>query len=119
MKNIDWGNLRLALYAIVGGIVSALGAMSIIAQEQVDSTTQVATSVLGAVLAIVAAANVHKKKKDESVVGTAYINVEPRLVAPVEDFGGALERKVSSELPVYDAPSSAPEDDGGRHRLVE
>lgn len=108
MRNIDWGNLRLALYAIVGGIVSALGAVSIIAENQVDSITQAVTAVLGAVLAIVAAANVHKKDKETSL-GTAYVNVEPRLVAPSS----------SGSLPVYNGPSSVPDEYVGQHRLNE
>ena len=103
MRNVNWGSFRVALYSIVGGIVAALGAWGIIAESQVDSITQATTAVLGALIAILAAANVNKKDN----AGTAYVNVEPRLVAPSS----------SGSLPVYDAPSSAPDDYEGQHRL--
>ena len=106
MRNVNWGSLRIALYSIVGGIVAALGAWGVIAESQVDSLTQVATSVLGVALAILAAANVNKKDK-ETTLGTAYVNVEPRLVAPSS----------SGSLPVYDGPSSVPDEYVGQHRL--
>lgn len=108
MQNVNWGSLRIALYAVVGGIVAALGAWGVIAESQVDSLTQVATSVLGVALAILAAANVNKKDKD-TTLGTAYVNVEPRLVMPSTSTSGSL--------PVYDAPSSSPDVYEGQHRL--
>lgn len=103
MRNINWNNLRLALYSIVGGIVAALGAWGIIAESQVDSITQATTAVLGALIAILAAANVNKKAN----AGTAYIDVEPRLVVPSS----------SGSLPVYNGPSSTPDEYVGQHRL--
>lgn len=107
MRNVNYGGLRIALYSVVGGIVAALGAWGVIAETQVDSLTQVATSVLGVVIAIVAAANVNKKDK-ETTLGTAYVNVEPRLVVPT----------TSGSLPVYDSPSSGSSDEyAGQHRL--
>lgn len=97
MSNVNWGSFRVALYSIVGGIVAALGAWGIIAESQVDSITQAVTAVLGALIAILAAANVNKGSK---VVQDA----------PVAWNG---------DLPVYDAPSSAPADYVGQHRLNE
>ena len=106
MQNVNWGSFRIALYSIVGGIVAALGAWGIIAESQVDSITQAVTAVLGALIAILAAANVNKKGK-ETTLGTAYVNVEPRLVMPSS----------SGSLPVYNGPSSTPDEYEGQHRL--
>ena len=95
MSNVNWSSFRVAVYSIAGGVVAALGAWGIIAESQVDSITQVVTSIIGALIAILAAANVNK--------GSKVVQVDPVAW--------------DGDLPVYDAPSSAPEEYVGRRRL--
>ena len=95
MSNVNWNSFRVAVYSIAGGVVAALGAWGIISESQVDSVTQVVTSIIGALIAILAAANVNKGSK------------------VVQDAPVAWD----GDLPVYDAPSSAPAAYEGKHRL--
>lgn len=104
MRNLNWNNVRQAVYVLGAGILGAAAAMGWITAEQGEQFTSALVEVLGAVALIVAAANVNK--------GTA---PEPAALGSTAPQA-AVSGDSGEGLPVYDGPTSAPSY-VGKHRL--